>query len=193
LTVTEAGPFDPDEGEFGADRDFTTSCPEPEGGWVAADPSRAGDESFDAGASLARAQPGYVGMWVDYVGDFTPEEMAELLMDGNPVLQIMNVVVTDDVAGAEGAIREVWGGPLCVMRREGRTEKELAAIRDEAERLIQEELGLQFTWSSDRDVGLAAEVGVVIDPGGAGQAALDERYGPGVVRLFPALKPVSGA
>ena len=79
-----------------------------------------------------------------------------------------------------------------VRRREGRTEKELAAIRDEAERFIQEELGLQFTWSSDGDVGLAAEVGVVINPGGAGQAALDERYGPGVVRLFPALKPVSG-
>ena len=109
-------------------------------------------------------------MWVDYVGDFTPEEMDE----------------------TEAAVREVWGGPLCVIQREGRTEKELAAIRDEAERFIQEEIGLQFTWSSDGDVGLAAEVGVVIDPGGAGQAALDERYGPGVVRLFPALKPVSG-
>ena len=48
----------------------------------------------------------------------------------------MNVVVTDDVAGAEAAIREDWGGPLCVNEREGHTESELAAIREEAERLI---------------------------------------------------------
>jgi hypothetical protein len=45
-------------------------------------------------------------------------------------------------------------------------------------------------WSSEGGVGLAAEVGVVVDPTGAGQAALDERYGPGMVRLFPALRPV---
>ena len=30
----------------------------------------------------------------------------------------------------------------------------------------------------------------MIDPGGAGQAALDERYGPGMVKLYPALTPV---
>jgi hypothetical protein len=35
------------------------------------------------------------------------------------------------------------------------------------------------------------EVGVVADVGGEAQAALDARYGPGVVRLIPALKPVS--
>jgi hypothetical protein len=39
---------------------------------------------------------------------------------------------------------------------------------------------------------LAAEVGVVVDPGGAGQTALDERYGPRMVKLFPALTPVAG-
>jgi hypothetical protein len=35
------------------------------------------------------------------------------------------------------------------------------------------------------------EIGIVADPGGEAQAALDERYGPGVVRLIPALKPSS--
>jgi len=111
-------------------------------------------------------------------------------MEGESILQIMNVVVTEDAVGAETAIREAWGGPLCVTQQEGHTEKELVAIREEAERFIQEELGLRFTWSSDGDLGRAAEVGVVVDPGGAGQAALDERYGPGLVRLFPALRPV---
>jgi hypothetical protein len=99
-------------------------------------------------------------------------------------------VVTDDAAGAETAIREAWGGPLCVTEREGHTEQELAAIRAEAERVIEGELGLEMLWSSKGGVGLAAEVGVVVDPDGAGQAALDRRYGPGVVRLFPALRPV---
>jgi hypothetical protein len=112
-------------------------------------------------------------------------------VEGKPVLQIMNVVVTEDVAGAEAAIREAWGGPLCVTQREGHTATELAEIRRDAERFIQDELGLRFTWSSDGDVGLAAEVGVVVDPGRAGQAALDERYGPGMVKLLPALTPVA--
>ena len=77
------------------------------------------------------------------------------------------------------------------MQHEGKTQTELAAIRAEAERFIQEDLGLEMTWSQEGDVGLAAEVGVVIDVGGAGQAALDARYGPGMVKLFPALRPVA--
>jgi hypothetical protein len=102
----------------------------------------------------------------------------------------MDVVVTDDVAGAEAAIREAWGGPLCVTQREGHTEDELAAIRQKAERFIAEELGLETTWSMEGDVGLAAVVAVVVDPGAAGQAALDARYGQGMVTLSPALSPV---
>jgi hypothetical protein len=190
FTVTNAGPVDRSTVDVG-DRDFTTPCPEPEGGWVADDPGRAGDEAFGAGAALAQALPGYVALWVDYVGDHTPEELEQLAVEGKPVLQIMNVVVTEDVAGAEAAIREAWGGPLCVTQREGHTARELAEIRRGAERFIQDELGLRFTWSSEGAVGFAAEVGVVVDPGGAGQAALDERYGPGMVKLFPALTPVA--
>ncbi len=191
FTVTEAGSYERD-GESGGDRDFTTPCPEPAGGWVATDPTRVSEEAFDAGASAAQARPDHVALWVDYVGDDTPEELDQRLMDGGAVLQIMNVVVAEDVSAAEAAVRQAWGGPLCVTQREGHTERELAAIRREAERLVEEELGLRFVWSSDGDVGLAAEIGVVIDPGGAGQEALDERYGPGMVQLFPALTPVTG-
>ena len=174
----------------GGDRDFATPCPEPEGGWVAEDPARAGDEAFGAGATIAQGLPGYVTLWVDYAEDLPPEELDERAMAGDPVLQIMNVVVTDDVEGAEAAIREAWRGPLCVTQREGRTEAELMAIREEAEQFIGEKLGLETTWSHEGDVGQAAEVGVVIDPGGAGQAALDARYGSGMVTLYPALRPV---
>jgi hypothetical protein len=190
FTVEKAGPYDPEAAAFGAERDLTTPCPEPEGGWVSEDPGKAGDEAFTAGAAIAQGLPDYVALWVDYAEDLAPEELDERVMQGDPVLQIMNVVVTEDAAGAEAAIREAWGGPLCVTAREGHTEAELMAIRQEAERFIEQELGLETTWSGEGDVGLAADVGVVVDPGGAGQAALDERYGPGIVTLYPALRPV---
>jgi hypothetical protein len=193
LTVTEAGPAEPEDlGAYGTVRSFATSCPEPTGGWPTAVPGVAMEEDFSAGASIAEARPDFVALWVDYAGDLSGEEVDQAMIDGTPVAKIMNVVVTGDVAETEAAIRKAWTGPLCVVQHEGRTQKELQAIRAEAERFVQEELGLVTTWSQEGDVGLAAEVGVVIDVGGAGQAALDERYGPGMVKLFPGLRPVDG-
>lgn len=190
FTVAEAGAPAPDDGRWGTVRDFTSLCPEPSGGWAAEDPGKAGEDAFGAGAEIAQSQPGYVALWVTYAENLPPEELDERAMAGDPVLQIMNVVVSEDAAGAEAAIREAWGGPLCVTERQVPTEEELTAVRAEAERFIAEELGLEWTWSQEGDVGLAAEVGVVVDPGGAGQAALDARYGEGTVKLFPALRPV---
>jgi hypothetical protein len=190
FTVARAGPYEPGAVADGGDRDFTTPCAEPEGGWVAADPGKAGEADFTAGAAIAQRLRTYVTLWVDYAEDLTPEELDERAVQGDSVLQIMNVIVTEDAVGAEAAIREAWGGPLCVTEREGHTAAELTAMRLEAERFIEEELGLETIWSSEGDVGLAAEFGVVVDPGGAGQSALDERYGPGLVQLFPALRPV---
>ena len=191
LTVTEVGPSRPDElGAYGTVRSFTTSCPEPAGGWPAAASTVDLEEAFGAGAAVAEARPDHVALWVDYGGDLTGEEVDQAMVDGTPVAKIMNVVVTGDVAETEAAIRKVWKGPLCVVQHEGPTQRELQALRAEAETFIQEELGLEVTWSQEGDLGLAAEVGVVIDVGGAGQAALDERYGPGMVKLFPGLRPV---
>jgi hypothetical protein len=192
LTVTDVGPAEPDDlgAGSGTTRSFATSCPEPAGGWPAAEIGVAHEEAFAAGSAIAQARPDHVALWVDYGGDLTGEEVDQAMVDGTPVAKIMNVVVTGDVAETEAAIRKVWRGPLCVVQHEGRTQKELQAIRAEAETFIQEELGLEMTWSQEGDVGLAAEVGVVIDVDGAAQAALDERYGPGMVRVFPGLRPV---
>jgi hypothetical protein len=191
FTVTESGPYDRGAADRGSERDFSTPCPEPDGGWTAVDSGRAADADFTAGASAAQARPDYVALWVDYAGDYTPDELAQRLNEGKPVVQIMNVVVAEDVAGAEAAIREVWGGPLCITQREGHTAQELEQMREEAERFIQEELGLRYLWSASGPVGLAAEIGVVVDPDGAGQSAVDERFGPGLVRLVPALTPLA--
>jgi hypothetical protein len=193
LTVTEVGPAEPDavDAATGTVRSFATPCPEPGGGWPAVEPGVMSDESFAAGAGIAQARPDHVALWVDYPG-LTPEEVDQAMVEGTPVVKVMNVVVTGDVAETEEAIREAWLGPVCVVQHEGPTQKELQATRTEAERFVREELGLEMTWSQEGDVGLAAEIGVVIDVDGAGQAALDARYGPGMVKLFPGLTPVDG-
>jgi hypothetical protein len=83
---------------------------------------------------------------------------------------------------------EVWGGPLCVVERNVPTADELARIRKEAEASL-DDLGLQMLSSAGPGVEPIIEIGVVIDVEGKGQAALDARYGTGVVHLIPALKP----
>jgi hypothetical protein len=45
--------------------------------------------------------------------------------------------------------------------------------------------------SDEGEVGEAAQIYVVADPGGVGQAALDDMFGAGVIRLVPQLIPVS--
>jgi hypothetical protein len=181
FTVTEVGPYDPGGQEFGSNPDFKAPCPEPDGGWVVPDPAHNTQEETRRAHAYARAQPDYVISWNDHLDD----ELQEF----SPVVLV--AVFTGDADRHEAEIRRVWDGPLCVVRREGHTAKELAAIRREAERWLQEELGLRMIWSQEGPLGQgAAEVGVIVDPGGAAQAALDERYGPGMVRLFPALRPV---
>jgi len=103
---------------------------------------------------------------------------------------IVNAVFTGDRERHEVEMRKVWGGPLCVVERDVPTADELARIRKEAEASV-DELGLQMLWSEGPDVEPVIEIGVVVDVGGNGQAALDDRYGIGVVRLTPSLKPAS--
>ena len=181
FTVTEVVPSDRSEETFGTNPDFEAPCPEPDGGWIVPDPAHNTQEETRRAHAYARTQPDYVSSWNDHLDD----ELQEF----SPVILV--AVFTGDAERHEAEIRKVWDGPLCVVEQEGHTESELKAIRREAERWLQEELGLRMLWSQEGPLGKgAAEIGVVVDPGGAGQAALDERYGPGMVRLFSALRPV---
>ena len=119
FTVTEVGPFDPPRSTMAA---TVTSrrCAQSlrAAGWRRTPTGPATRRSAPA-PTIAQGLPGYVALWVDYAEDLPPEELDERMMAGDPVLQIMNVVVTEDAAGAEAAIREAWGGPLCVTRARG--------------------------------------------------------------------------
>jgi hypothetical protein len=178
LTVTEVGPFEEGSDSFGADPDFSTPCAAPSGGWEAF-----GEVTQDGTGPVhayAKRQPDYVTSWHTHL---RPAE-AEF----GPV--VVNVVFTGDRERHEAEIREFWDGPLCVVERAGRTARELAQIRTEAEASLPT-LGLEMLWSSEAGVDSVIEIGVVVDVDGKGQAAFDARYGPGVVRLFPALQPLS--
>ena len=83
--------------------------------------------------------------------------------------------VTDDPTRAEAAIREVWGGGLCIT----------SAAHTEAElRQVQRQLSdVPGFLSSGVDVD-TVEVCVASDDGSI-QAGLDEQYGAGLVRVSP--------
>jgi hypothetical protein len=126
-----------------------------------------------------RRQPDHVTSWITHLDPGAAER--------SPV--IVNAVFTGDAERHEREIRALWAGPLCVIERAVPSASELARIRREAESALPG-LGLQLLWSSGPDVDPVIEIGVVIDPGGEAQAAFDERFGRGRVRLFPALQPL---
>lgn len=178
FTVTEVGRFEDDE--LGTDTaDFSSPCPEPTGGWVVPEPVLATQEHADAASAYATSQPDYVTSWVTHL----EKAQAEF----GPV--VFNAAFTGAVADHETALRKIWEGPLCVVRREGPTANDLARIRKEVEADLVG-LGLTMLWSHGPSVEPTVEIGVVADRYGAAQAAFDERYGPGVVRVVPALRPV---
>jgi hypothetical protein len=178
LTVTEVGPYEQGSNSFGTNPDFSTPCPAPPGGWEAL-----GDvtqDEADPVHAYARRQPDYVTSWVTHL---RPAEE-----EFGPV--VVNAAFTGEAERHEAEIREFWDGPLCVIERPGRTERELAQIRKEAEASLTA-LGLEMLWSTEAGLDSVIEIGVVVDVDGTGQAAFDARYGPRVVRLVPALTPVS--
>jgi hypothetical protein len=178
FTVTEVGPYE-DAGPTDETKDFPVPCPEPEGGWVVPDPDHNTQEQTSRAEAHARAQPDYVTSWVHH--------LHEELQEFGPVVLV--VVFTGDAERHEAEIRRVWSGPLCVVERDVPTARELARIRKEVEAGLAG-MGLQMLWSEGPGFEPTVKIGVVADADGAAQKALDERYGPGTVRLVAALRPV---
>ncbi len=181
--VTESGsPQRPDSGD---DDVIDTPCPEPEGGWRVPDPSRASQAHASRAAQLAEREPGFSGVWVDYYGPTDPDAQSDAEAYGDIIL---NAAFTGDLEGREETLRDVWGGALCVVEAQ-HTYKELRAIQKEAAQVGEEEFGLEVLWS-DADVTTGrVEIGVVVIDAET-RAALDERYGPGIVKVTPSLRPV---
>lgn len=161
--------------------DFSPPCPEPEGGWVV-DPSRTTYADYERLGGAARRLPGYADAWIDTSGG---EQSAEELDQSEDLASedvsgwVWTVRVIEDVAGAEAALRELWGGGLCVIEAE-RSDAELGEIQ---ERLME----LDDVLGSGRSMGVV-QLDVIHDDGSL-QTRLDDEYGAGVVEVTSALVP----
>ncbi len=178
LTEPAAAP-EPRTGEDPDAPDFSSPCPEPEGGWAPVDPELATQEASDQATTLAAASDGYGGAWIDQqVPDDEPTEANA----NDPANYVLNVTTTGDTAELERRLREVWGGSLCVSPAL-RTEAELRRIQDE----LVDEPGHLFS-GVDIFSG-TVELGVAVATEER-QQELDEQHGTGVVRLVGQLDPL---
>lgn len=159
------------------ERSLGTPCPEPAGGWRPVDPSRTDQSTFNDAVRVAHQLDGFGALWVDQSINPSDDEMDM----NDPRKLVLNVRVVGDAAAAERRLREVWGGALCVSPGE-HTQAELRRIQRE----LNDVDGMLSTGVGDDAVGL----GVTYDDGSL-QAALDEKYGEGVVEVHSALVPVS--
>lgn len=163
---------------------WNTPCPEPEGGWVPVDPDRTTQAGVDRAFRIADRLPTYGASWVDLsinpAADDEPSGLEWELAMSDPRYTIINVAVTDDLDGAEAAIREVWGGPLCISEAL-HTYRELRQVEDDLADLP----GSIGAEASDERINA-----YVIHDDGTLQAWADEEYGEGVVEVSSALVPV---
>jgi hypothetical protein len=178
FAVTDIAPYENGSSRAESEADFSSPCAEPKGGSSGVDGATQDDTI--AALDYARAQRDYVTSWVTHLD---PEAM-----EFSPV--ILNVVFTGDPQRHEAEIRKVWSGRLCVVERELPTASELSRIRKEVESNL-DELGLEMLWSDGPGLEPVIEIGVVVDLHGRAQATLERRYGAGVVRIVPALEPIS--
>ena len=185
FTLDQATPWTPGAGGINPDLDqFKTPCPEPDGGWGVVDETKVDRQALEAVMTRAAQLDGYAVAWLDTSRDTrTPEQVDKDAAAGreDPSLYIINVAVTDDVAGAEDELRDLWGGGLCVSRAE-HTEDERQAIADELNKLP----GISSSGSGVAHV----DVSVLWDDGSL-QAWADQKYGPGLVRITSLMTPVA--
>jgi hypothetical protein len=180
FTVLQVGPPQPEPSDPGDVIEIP--CSEPDGGWVATDPSRTGDADIQAALHYTDAQPDSAGMWIKH----TEQNPSDLNHGPNDV--VLNAAFTGDIERHRRGLSRLWGGPLCVVQYE-RTEHELHRIQKELTEQGSGEFGFTLLFASTDIVHNRVEIGVVVADD-ATRAAVDARYGKGVVRMVPALHPV---
>jgi len=140
--------------------DLSVPCPEPSGGWPARNQGWPEDQ--------VHMIPGYAGSWED------------------PTNQVVTVKFTGDLATAEAAVRQYYTDNLCVVPAQHSMD-ELVAISNQ----LMSMSSVKFLWSQvyADATGEWVEAGVIVsDP--ERQAAFDQQYGEGVVRLTSRLRPL---
>lgn len=186
FTLTEPPrPPDPTSPSAADEGRFATPCPTPDGGWKVVDSRTATDDALNRAETYGRAQAGVGGVWVDQsINPAAQHGSIDEAAMNDPTKLVLNMSFTGDLKRQERAVREIWGGALCISRA-SLSAAELEDIRRE----VEAEAG-RFWWSSTDEVRGRIEIGVTVDDGL--QQRLDERYGEGVVKVDPAFEPVTG-
>jgi hypothetical protein len=158
-------------------------CPEPAGGWAVPDPARRSDRYLEPVTRMARARPGFAGLWLSYLapmGDNVAEDPGEF---------VLNVAFTGDLARHEAELRPRWGGRLCVTRQQ-RSHRQLVRIQRDLHGEAGSDLGLWVLGSGIRESANAVTLEVVVLEERA-REALEARYGAGAVQVTAVLTPVA--
>ncbi|HEY8450752.1 MAG: hypothetical protein FWJ70_10230 [Micromonosporaceae bacterium] len=185
--VEPAEPADPTLSARASAPDFSSPCPEPEGGWKPVDPAKATLKAQEAALARAAEAPDYAGAWLDqsYLDELDIDEDDPAALEeaaNDPTRTVLNLAFTGDLAERERWIREVWGGPLCLSQAE-RTLQELFDIQ----RRVHEDLPDVFTSGVDETRNVVTVTVMVVTP--ELQREVEQRYGEAVV-LDGWLKPV---
>jgi hypothetical protein len=143
--------------------DFSVPCAPPAGGWPARTQEWPGDQ--------IAALDGYGGAWIDDPG------------------QVMTVKFTGDLDAAEAAVRAHYTDPLCVVGA-AHTQAELSAIQQQLHAMSSVQVLSSAIYVDASGEWVAA---TTFAPDPARQAAFDEQFGAGVVRLNSVLQPVPAA
>ena len=147
------------------------------------DPALTTDASLDAAIEAAESLPGFARLWLDQ--SINPAAEDDEFAWNDPTKLILNVAVTGDVAGAQAALRQLWGGALCVSSA-GHSESYLRRIRREVEETLDRRDGVDWLVSGiEQD---EVQIDVVHDDGSL-QREFEERYPGGLVRITSALQP----
>lgn len=158
-----------------------SACSTPPGGWSVSDPDRTSEPALQSAIASARAEPDHAGAWIAYIEEPTEERV-------EPQNIILNLAFTGEIEAHKADIRQIWGGPLCVVAFE-HTLKELRRIQDEIGEIAGAEFDLELLSTSMNEYRNVVEIGVVvIDP--ATRERIDTRYGEGVVEVTPQLQPL---
>ena len=186
LTPSKVVPADEfEEPDYPAEPERGTPCAAPEGGWQVVDQASTNQDTMDRTFRTAETLDGYADSWMDQSinpvwngGDVAEEDIDKV---NDPALVVINVRVTEDQEGAERALREVWGGSLCVSTAQ-HTEQQLRRIQDELNELP----GMLSSAPGDDRV----ELMVTYDDGSY-QDWADATYGEGLVSVFSVLQPAN--
>ncbi|HEV7720060.1 MAG TPA: hypothetical protein VGO60_02195 [Iamia sp.] len=177
LTVVGTPEHDP-TGETAppfSDPDRTPPCDPPAGGWDSVDGEPNGAADRAAMEAAARTEPDVAGVWLD-------------ARHGPGERDVYTAAFTGAVARHRAELRELWGGPLCVVEREHTlAELQAAQVRTDGGPLMVGGLELEIIESEVDEIGNQIVITMTYAPEGT-EEALEEDLGV-PVRVEAPLRP----